>query len=57
MQSGMIVMKTGLHIGSSRCREKKIYQEILDFLNSHDDDAPYTLYMLRKKIKEELDKD
>jgi hypothetical protein len=36
---------------------KLIYKEILDFLNEHDDDAPYTLYSLRKKIKEELEKE
>jgi hypothetical protein len=44
-------------LGAVKLIRKKIFQEILDFLNEHDDDAPYTLYSLRKKIKEELEKE
>jgi hypothetical protein len=44
-------------LGAVKLIRKKVFQEILDFLNEQDDDTPYTLYLLRKKIKEELERD
>jgi len=44
-------------LGAVDIIKKNVYQEISDFLKENDHDAPYTLHLLRRKIREELDKE